>query len=331
MLRAPSALMAAAAASPALAAPTHLHATEPQAMLPAAEAPSAVRSQGDQSAPTVADADLSRLFDGRVLKDDPSLLNGLNEGGSARLMLTSEVDARRRPLWVSLDLSLLKNAPQLLRESWTVPNRQDYAYLATKTFGLNLALRLFFAVAAMHDNNLSLMRAVISTTWYQLQDASFTLFGQTYMKFIGRMTGLLRIGRGYFGDFLFTYMQLTAFEFLNRLVLGPIGENPLVYTWSGLGLVFTNVFLGMISGGPLIPAINKMRRAGVISQSTMMHLYQLASLTMQFGLLASFGYQRLYFMLTTATLLLSWGAYAFFALFDEDKPDIHTRLDGKTP
>jgi hypothetical protein len=235
--------------------------------------------------------------------------------------------ARRNPFWISLDLSLLKNAPKLLRESWTVPNRQDYVYLATKTFGLNLAVRLFFAAAAVRKG--SLPRAVLSTIWYQLQDAGFTLFGQTYMKFIGKMTGMLRIARGYFGDLLFTYLQLTTLEFLNRLVLGPIGENPLVYSWGGLSLIFANVFMGMLSGGPLIPAISKMRRAGIISQSMMMNLYQLASLTMQFGLVASFGYQHLYFVLTTATLMLSWAAYAFFTIFYKDMPGADAGLGGK--
>src|SRR5206468_7679731 len=110
------------------------------------------------------------------------------------------------------------------------------------------------------------------------------------------------------------------FEFLNRLVLGPLGENPLVYTSKGIGLIFLNILQGMISGGPLIPAINKMRRAGVISHPTMMHLYQLTSLTMQFGLFAAFGYQRFYALLTGATLLLSWGSYAVFTVGYQDPP-----------
>jgi hypothetical protein len=292
-----------------------------------------------------------------VLRADPALAAAVNKGGAVRLVLKGHgspktgvpadlstglqswlrgrgIEApvafeRKRIPFVAFDLSILKNAPKLLRDSWTVPNKQDYAYLATKTFGLNLAVRVFFAAAAVHKGDLPLMRAVISTSWYQLQDAGFTLFGQTYMKFIGKMTGLMRVGRAYMGDFLFTYLQLTAFEFINRLVLGPIGENPIVYSPHGLSLIFTNVFMGMISGGPLVPAISKMRRAGVISQKTMMHLYQLASLTMQFGLLASFGYQHLYFILTTATLVLSWGAYAFFTLFTKDKPGIDTGMGGE--
>jgi hypothetical protein len=223
---------------------------------------------------------------------------------------------------VHFDWQLLRDAPKILKECWTVPNKQDYFFLGTKTFGLNLAVRLYFAHAAVAAGSLPLLRAVLSTGWYQAQDSMFTVFGQTYMKFIGRMTGLLRIGPGYFGDFLFTYVQLTTFEFLNRLVLGPIGENPLVYTWHGMALIFSNIFMGMISGGPLIPAINKMYQAGVINHSTRMVLYQLASLTMQFGLFATFGFQHIYSVLTWGTLILSWGAYAFFTVFFKPKPGV---------
>jgi hypothetical protein len=219
-----------------------------------------------------------------------------------------------------LHLGLLKKAPEIMRECWTVPNRQDYMYLATKTFGLNLVVRLAFTGKAVLKGDLPLVRAVLSTTWYQLQDTIFTVFGQTYMKFLGRMTGMLRVGPMYLGDFTFVYVQLCFFEFLNRLVLGPLGENPLVYTGLGMWLIFKNILQGMISGGPLIPAINKMRRSGVISHSTMMHFYQLSSLTMQFGLFASFGYQRFYTILTSATLILSWGSYSIFSLFYADLP-----------
>jgi hypothetical protein len=222
--------------------------------------------------------------------------------------------------FVDFKPEMLREAPALLKSCWTTPNRQDYMYLVTKTFGLNLAVRLFFTVRAVMHGELPLLRAIASTSWYQLQDTVFTVFGQTYMRFLGRMTGMLRVGPVYLGDFSFVYVQLCGFEFLNRLVLGPLGENPLVYTWHGMTLIFMNILQGMISGGPLIPAINKMRRAGVISHSTMMHFYQLTSLTMQFGLLASFGYQRFYTLLTTATLALSWGSYAIFSFFYRDLP-----------
>jgi len=249
---------------------------------------------------------LSRRFPGRV---DCALLDQSAAGKAG--------DPGPRGL-VEFKPEMLKQAPRLLRECWTTPNRQDYMYLATKTFGLNLVVRLFFTVRAVLHGELPVLRAVASTSWYQLQDTVFTVFGQTYMKFLGRMTGMLRLGPAHLGDFSFVYVQLCFFEFLNRLVLGPLGENPLVYTWHGLALIFVNILQGMISGGPLIPAINKMRRAGVISHPTLMHLYQLSSLTMQFGLFASFGYQRFYALLTGATLALSWGSYAAFSLFYQD-------------
>lgn len=250
---------------------------------------------------------LARSFPGRV---DCALLD--------RSAAVGEAAAERS--FAEFHPAMLRAAPRLLRECWTVPNRQDYMYLATKTFGLNLVVRLFFTVRAVLAGQLPVLRACASTSWYQLQDTVFTVFGQTYMKFLGRMTGMLRVGPAYLGDFSFVYVQLCFFEFLNRLVLGPLGENPLVYTWHGLALIFVNILQGMLSGGPLIPAINKMRRAGVISHSTLMHLYQLSSLTMQFGLFASFGYQRFYAILTGATLILSWGSYAVFSLFYSDAP-----------
>ena len=224
--------------------------------------------------------------------------------------------------FVNLDLKYLREIKTIFKSCMTRPNRQDFIYLATKSFGLNLVVRVAFAVQAVSSGQLPLVRGVAVTSWYQIQDCVFTIFGQTYMKFLGRMTGMLRLGPIWLGDFSFVYVQLCFFEFLNRLVLGPLGENPLVYTLSGMGLIFVNIIQGMVSGGPLIPAINKMRRVGVISHSTMMHFYQLSSLTMQFGLFASFGYQRFYFLLTGATLILSWSSYAIFSLFYSDPPAV---------
>ena len=251
---------------------------------------------------------LSRLFPGRVdcaLLDQSAAAKPASEGPRGFFEFKPE---------------MLEAAPRLLRECWTVPNRQDYMYLVTKTFGLNLVVRVVFMILPVRSGGLNLLRAAAALTWYQFQDTVFTVFGQTYMKFLGRMTGMLRVGPAWLGDFSFVYFQLCFFEFLNRLVLGPLGMNPLVYTWKGMGLIFVNILQGMISGGPLIPAINKMRRAGVIGHTTLMHLYQLSSLTMQFGLFASFGYQRFYFLLTTGTLVLSWGSYAVFSLFYQDAP-----------
>lgn len=216
------------------------------------------------------------------------------------------------------DPAYLRDMARLFRESMTVPNRQDYTWLVTKTFTFNLAVRLFFVTKAVNSGELPMLRAVLSTSWYQLQDAVFTVFGQTYMKFLGRMTGMVRAFNAPVGDMVFVYFQLCFFEFLNRLVLGPLGENPLVMTPAGLALVFVNILQGMLSGGPLIPAVNQMRRVGVISHPTMMHLYQVTSLTMQFGLFAAFGYQRFYALLTGSVLVLSWGSYFVFTTFYKD-------------
>ncbi|MBI2362014.1 MAG: hypothetical protein HYV15_01325, partial [Elusimicrobia bacterium] len=143
------------------------------------------------------------------------------------------------------DSAYLRDIKRLFKESMTRPNRQDYTWLATKTFTFNLAIRLFFVLKAVNAGELPAVRAVISTSWYQVQDAVFTVFGQTYMKFLGRMTGMVRAFNAQVGDMVFVYFQLCGFEFLNRLVLGPLGENPLVMTPKGLALVFLNILQGM--------------------------------------------------------------------------------------
>jgi len=270
---------------------------------------------GGSSERAPEDRRLSRALESRF----PGRVSCVLLGAEARASAAAAAAEGPRGL-VEFKPAMLRQAPQLLRECWTVPNRQDYMYLVTKTFGLNLVVRVVFMILPVRTGGLNLLRAAAALAWYQFQDTVFTVFGQTYMKFLGRMTGMLRVGPAHLGDFSFVYVQLCFFEFLNRLVLGPLGMNPLVYTWHGMALIFVNILQGMISGGPLIPAINKMRRAGVIGHSTMMHFYQLSSLTMQFGLFASFGYQRFYTLLTTATLALSWGSYAVFSIFYQDAP-----------
>ena len=151
----------------------------------------------------------------------------------------------------------------------------------------------------------------------------------TWLVKLRKMTGMLRVHNAYVGDFAFVYVQLCGFEFLNRLVLGPLGENPLVYSGAGLGLIFLNILQGMVSGGPLIPAINQMRKSGVITHSTMMHLYQVTSLTMHFGLFATFGYQKFYAMLTGGVLVLSWTSYLAFSTLYKD-PEFVATGDGAT-
>ncbi|MFA6003396.1 MAG: hypothetical protein WC881_04945 [Elusimicrobiota bacterium] len=101
----------------------------------------------------------------------------------------------------------------------------------------------------------------------------------------------------------------------------------MAYTWAGIGLILLNNLQGLISGGPLVPAINKIRKAGVISHSMMMHMYQLGSLCFYFGLFASFGYQRVYFILTTSVMVFAWSSYLVFSTFFKD-PDFSGIDDG---
>lgn len=240
--------------------------------------------------------------------------------------LTPSVEAKGpKRSFIEFNVQYLKDIKKLFLESATKPNKQDYMFLLTKTFGLNLAIRAAFAVKGVSGGDLTLERAILSTAWYQVQDAVFTVFGQTYMKFLGKMTGLLRIGPAKLGDLLFVYVQLVGFEFLNRLVLGPIGENPLVYSWGGIGLLLLNNLQGMVSGGLMVPVINKLRAAGYISDKTSNYLYQAASLTMHLGLLATFGYQSLFTLLTTVLMVLSWTAYIGLSFFAKPKPGLEPK------
>jgi hypothetical protein len=224
--------------------------------------------------------------------------------------------------FVEFNVQYLKDIKSIFKSSATKPNKQDYVYLLTKTFGLNLIVRTAFAIKGVHSGQIPLMRAILATSWYQIQDAAFTVFGQTYMKFLGKMTGMIRVGKAKLGDLGFVYVQLVASEFINRLVLGPLGENPLVYSAHGIGLLLLNNLQGMISGGLLVPVINKARKAGLISEKTSNNLYQLTSLTMHLGLLATFGYQSLFTTLTTILMVLSWSLYIGLSFFAKEKPEL---------
>ncbi|MBI3563931.1 MAG: hypothetical protein HY079_01895, partial [Elusimicrobia bacterium] len=87
---------------------------------------------------------LARRFPGRV---DCALLDqsaGAQDAGAAP------------QTFFEFKPDMLKEAPRLLRECWTVPNRQDYAYLATKTFGLNLVVRVVFMILPVRTGGLNL-------------------------------------------------------------------------------------------------------------------------------------------------------------------------------
>ncbi|MCB9655808.1 MAG: hypothetical protein H6729_16910 [Deltaproteobacteria bacterium] len=221
---------------------------------------------------------------------------------------------------VAFDISVPAKVIPILKSCITKPNKQDWFYVYTKSLGINLVIKLAFATFGVLKGTLPLYRAIITTIWYQSQDVFFTVFGQTYMKFLGKMSRMLRVGRGYFGDLMFTYIQFSCFEFINRLILGPVGENPLVYTWAGVGLILFNNLQGLIAGGPMTPAVVRVRRSGVISHKTMMHIYQLGGLTFHFGLFASFGYQTIFTVLTTSLMVVSWGTFLTFSIFFKDPP-----------
>jgi hypothetical protein len=93
---------------------------------------------------------------------------------------------------------------------------------------------------------------------------------------------------------------------------------PPAYTWRGMGLILVNNLQGLISGGPLTPAINKMREQGIIGYKTMMNLYQISSLTFYFGMFASFGHQTIYAVLTGSVMVCAWGSYLALSFFFKD-------------
>lgn len=215
---------------------------------------------------------------------------------------------------VMVDFSILWNVRELFEECKTTPGNADFAYVVFKSCFINLLVRSYFICAAISSHEMSIVAGMLSVTWYQLQDVVFTLWGQTYLKFLGKTTPFLKIFNREFGDLLFVIFQLFFFELLNRLIIGPVGDNPSAYTMSGVGLIFVNILQGLISSGPVDPAINKMRETGLVSHKTAMHLYQLSSFTMLFGLTATFGYQTLYFILRTTQLILAVSIYVFLTL-----------------
>jgi hypothetical protein len=200
-----------------------------------------------------------------------------------------------------------------LRACFVPPSRSDYAYLATKALGLNLFLRAAFAFSGAAAGGPSWLRAAACMSWYQLQDAFFTLFGRAYLNVLSKASGALKLAGLRIGDLVFTYLQTCASEVLARLMLGPAGDTPFVLSPAGLGLVFLNVGQGMLAGGCIIPAINQAREAGLLSEAAAAHLYQISGVTIHVGLLATFGHQRLHGWVTAALAILSWLLYAVSA------------------
>ena len=149
--------------------------------------------------------------------------------------------------------------------------------------------------------------------WYQAQDAVFTLYGKSYLNVLTRMADVLKISGARVGDIVFLYVQLCASEFLSRLLLGAVGDTPGALTVAGVTFILINVLQGMVSAGPIVPAINQARRMGAVSENNSVHLYQLSGLTIHVGLLSTFGHQVMHAWLTAIIFILSWSAYLIFA------------------
>lgn len=197
-----------------------------------------------------------------------------------------------------------------LRACLVAPERVDWAYLAAKSLGLNLALRAALASTSVLAGGPAASRAAASMAWYQLQDAIFTLYGRSYMNVLARASGALRVAGLPVGDLALAYLQCALSELLCRLMLGPAGDTPWVLSPSGLAVLLLNVAQGLAAGGSIVPAINQARRAGAIGESAAAHLYQLSGLTIHSGLLATFGYQALHGWVTGLLTLSSWLIYA---------------------
>ena len=193
------------------------------------------------------------------------------------------------------------------------PEKSDYAYLATKTFGVNLAVRVAMALSVVAPGHTQWFRAAALLCWYQAQDALFTLYGKSYLNVLSHMAEGLKISGARVGDVVFIYIQLCASEFISRLLLGPVGDTPAVLSLAGIGFVLLNVLQGMVCAGPIVPAINQARRSGAISERTALHLYQISGLTIHVGLLSTFGHQVLHAWLTGIVFVGSWLFYFNFA------------------
>lgn len=205
------------------------------------------------------------------------------------------------------------------------PGREEWRWLLYKTFGVNLAARAAFLVAACADGELAPARAWAAGAWWQAQDAVFTLYGRAWLGLLAASAGAVRVAGRPVGDLALSYAQLCAAEWLNRLILGAVGGNPSVLGVEGTALVGLNVLQGMAAGGPLVPAISRLKARGLLSVDAAARLYQLSGLAMHLGLLATFGHQRLHAALTAALAVAAWGAW----LLADRAPELDDRELGQ--
>lgn len=189
------------------------------------------------------------------------------------------------------------------------PGREEWRWLLYKTFGVNLAARAAFLIPACLGGGLSPERAWTVGAWWQAQDAVFTLYGRAWLGLLAAAAGAVRVAGRPIGDLLLSYVQLCAAEWTNRLILGAVGGNPSVLAAEGTALVAINVLQGMAAGGPLVPAISRLKTRGLLSADAAARLYQLSGLAMHLGLLATFGHQRLHAALTALLAVAAWSAW----------------------
>lgn len=146
------------------------------------------------------------------------------------------------------------------------------------------------------------------------------------MTFLGRISSSLTINGAHVGDLVVVFIMLFIMEFSNRLILGSLGDTPEVYTTRGLLYLLVNLLQGMISGGPVDPAINKLRSTGIVSHETAMHIYQLSGLSMLFGLTATFGFQKLHGILLGTQFALATSVYLICTVIGNVKPAMKRML-----
>lgn len=219
----------------------------------------------------------------------------------------------------TIDYMMWWNMRVILLSQYTPPRRDEYLYLIFKASFINLAVRSYLILNSFAKGEVPLYMACLSLVWYQMQDCLFTLHGQTYMRFLAKITESIKIFHLKCGDLIFVMNMLFVLELSNRLLLGPVGNNPPAYTLKGIALIWLNMVQGMVSAGPIDPAVNKLKESGLISHSAAMHLYQLLGFTLLFGLLGTFGYQKLHAVITTAQLIISLTVYIFFTIFPRPK------------
>ncbi len=218
-----------------------------------------------------------------------------------------------------LDYMMWWNIRVVLLSQYTPPGRDEYFYLLFKASFINLAVRSYLILNSFFKGEVPLYMACLSLVWYQMQDCLFTLHGQTYMRFLAKINESVKIFHLNCGDLIFVMNMLFVLELSNRLLLGPVGNNPPAYTLKGIALIWLNMVQGMVSAGPIDPAVNKLKESGLISHAAAMHLYQLLGFTLLFGLLGTFGYQKLHAVITTAQLIISFTVYIFFTIFPRPK------------